>query len=74
MKIEILFLSLLFYIIILILMSLSLFWKKDFNLNFKKYFKDLIKSKNIFGIIYSIILFILIFPITIVLIIKKKGN
>ena len=74
MKIEILFLSLLFYIIILILMSLSLFWKKDFNLNFKNYFKDLIKNKNIFGIIYSIILFILIFPITIILIIKKRGN
>ena len=55
-------------------MSLSLFWKKDFNLNFKNYFKDLIKNKNIFGIIYSIILFILIFPITIILIIKKRGN
>lgn len=41
MKIEILFLSLLFYIIILILMLISLFWKKDFNLNFKEYFKDL---------------------------------
>ena len=74
MKVQTLFLSIFYYLLIMILMFFSIVWKKEIDFNIKDYFKELIETKNIFGIIYSVAIGILALPITIIVLLKGGRN
>lgn len=72
MKQEVIFLALCLYTIIIILMTGFLLIGSKPNENYgkliKDYIQDLFKNRNIIGIVYSLVLFILILPVTFVLV------
>jgi len=71
MKSEILFLSGICYTTILVLMAVFLLIGCKPNENYgqmvKKYIRDLLREKNVIGVIYSVLLFLLTLPLTIIL-------
>lgn len=73
MKEEVLFLSLVTYTTILTLMAIFLLLgckpNQDYGKMVKDYIRELKLDKNIFGIIYSIVLFVLTLPITVLLLV-----